>query len=51
MFSIKVEIINSYLSKLLPAQDMSEEEKQAKYEYVDKLVDYLITCFEESEYA
>ena len=51
MFSIKVDIINSYLSKLLPAQDMSEEEKQAKYNYVDKLVDYLIECFEESEYA
>ena len=45
-FSIKVEIINCYLSSLLPTQDMTEEEKQAKYKYVDNLVDFLIKCFE-----
>lgn len=44
--TIKVEIINSYLSSLLPRDDEPEEEKQAKYEYVDKLVDFLINCFE-----
>ena len=44
-FDIKVELINSYLSDLLPSPDMTEEEKQAKYEYVDKLVDFLVNCF------
>ena len=44
-FTIKVKIINNYLSDLLPDKDAKEEEKQAKYEYVDKLVDYLIACF------
>lgn len=47
-FSIKVELIKSYLSDLLPAPDMTEDEKQAKYEYVNKLVDYLIKCFRKS---
>lgn len=42
--SIKIEIINSYLSKLLPTDDMDEEMKQAKYKYVDNLVDFLIKC-------
>ena len=43
---IKVEIINSYLTALMPSKDASEEEKQAKYDYVDRLVDYLIRCIE-----
>jgi hypothetical protein len=47
-FDIKVELINRYLSSLLPTPDMTEEEKQAKYTYVDKLVDYLIKCFRKS---
>ena len=46
-FSIKVELINGYLSKLLPDKTDDEEEKQAKYNYVDKLVNFLIDCFEE----
>lgn len=46
-FDIKVEIINSYLKTLLPSPDMKEEEKQAKYAYVDSLVDFLIKCFED----
>lgn len=45
-FNIKVEIIQNYLSALLPSEKANEEEKQAKYEYVDKLVNYLINCFE-----
>lgn len=45
-FDIKVELINSYLGALLPSEDMTEEEKQAKYKYVDNLVDFLINCFE-----
>lgn len=45
-FDIKVELINGYLSTLLPSETMSEEEKQAKYKYVDNLVDFLIKCFE-----
>jgi hypothetical protein len=44
--SIKIELINGYLSSLLPTEDMSEEVKQAKYQYVDNLVDFLIKCFE-----
>lgn len=47
-FDIKVELINGYLSKLLPTPNSSEEEKQARYKYVDKLVEYLIKCFRES---
>lgn len=46
IFDIKIEIINGYLSSLLPKQDDSEELKQAKYKFVDNLVDYLINCFE-----
>lgn len=42
--SIKIEIINGYLSALLPSEDMDEETKQAKYKYVDDLVDFLIKC-------
>ena len=42
---IKVQIINGYLSALLPSPNATEEEKQAKYHYVDKLVDFLIECF------
>ena len=45
-FNIKVEIIQNYLSALLPSEKANEEERQAKYEYVDKLVNYLINCFE-----
>ena len=43
---IKIQIINSYLSTLLPTKQDSNEEKRAKYEYVDKLVNFLIDCFE-----
>lgn len=46
-FSTKVEIVNKYLTSLLPTEDMSEEEQQAKYEYVDKLVDFLMECFKQ----
>lgn len=45
-FSIKVEIINNHLSALLPTSLDDEEVKQAKYAYVDKLVDFLIDCCE-----
>ena len=45
-FTIKVEIINGYLSALLPKEEETDEEKIAKYEYVDNLVDFLIKCFE-----
>lgn len=45
-FAIKVEIINGYLSALLPKKEETDEEKIAKYEYVDNLVDFLIKCFE-----
>ena len=43
---IKVKIINSYLGWLMPKNTDSEEMKQAKYDYVDKFVDYLIGCFD-----
>lgn len=41
---IKIQIVNGYLSTLLPSDDESEESKQAKYEYVDRLVEFLIEC-------
>lgn len=44
-FDIKVEIINNYLSGLMPREDASWEEKLAKYQYIDNLVDFLIKCF------
>ena len=45
-FDIKVELINGYLSALLPTENMDEEQKQAKYKYVDDLVEFLIKCFD-----
>ena len=44
--TIKVEIINNYLGALMPSRDAPEEEKQAKYNYVDRFVEFLIRCFE-----
>lgn len=44
-FEIKVKIIKNYLTALLPLSIDSEEEKQAKYKYVDELVDFLIKSF------
>ena len=44
--SIKIEIINSYLSWLMPSNTASTEEKYAKYQYVDNFVNYLVRCFE-----
>lgn len=46
--SIKIEIINGYLGALMPDETDDEEEKQSKYAYVDKLVDFLFKCFEGS---
>ena len=45
-FDIKVELICGYLRALLPSENITEEEKKAKYKYVDNLVDFLIKCFE-----
>ena len=44
--SCKIEIINGYLGWLMPNETHSEEEKQAKYDYVNKFVDYLIECID-----
>ena len=41
---IKIEIINSYLSALMPSDKCSEEERQAKYQYVDNFVNFLMRC-------
>ena len=43
---IKVEIINTYLGWLMPKKEDSDELRQAKYDYVDKFVDYLVRCFD-----
>lgn len=43
---IKVEIIHSYLMWLMPNEKHSVEERQAKYDYIDKFVDYLIECID-----
>lgn len=45
-FDIRVELINHYLSALLPKQTDDENTKQAKYNYLDKFVDFLIDSFE-----
>lgn len=45
-FDIKVKLISIHLSALLPSNNDSDEVKQAQYEYVDRLVSYLINCFE-----
>ena len=45
-FDIRIEIINTHLSELMPSRDASEEEKQAKYKFIDRLVDFLIKSFE-----
>ena len=42
----QVEIIHSYLMWLMPNKTHSKEEKQAKYDYVNKFVDYLIECID-----
>lgn len=44
-FTIKVELINGYLSSMLPKETDDEEVKQAQYKYIDNLVDFLIKCF------
>ena len=44
--TIKIDIINSYLTALMPSRDAPEEEKQAKYDYIDRFVEFLIRCFE-----
>ena len=46
--AIKVEIIKYHLSSLLPSQEEPEEEKQVKYAYVDRLVDFLMKCLKET---
>lgn len=43
---IKVDIICGYLSDLLPDETATKEEKQAKFDYIDKLVNFLVDCFE-----
>lgn len=45
-FDIEVKIIHEHLSWLLPSKDCTSEEKEAKYDYVDKLAEYLIECIE-----
>ena len=42
----KIEIINSYLSFLMPDNNADEETKKAKYAYIDNLVNFLIRCFD-----
>lgn len=44
-FDISVELIQRYLAVLLPQEQEDEETKQAKYQYVDNLVKFLIKCF------
>ena len=45
-FSIQIEIIQSYLSWLLPSPNCTQEEKEAKYQYVDNLAEFLTQCIE-----
>jgi hypothetical protein len=43
---MRVEIISKFLMDFMPANNASDEEKEAQYQYIDKLVDFLIGCFE-----
>ena len=45
-FDIQIEIIRDYLSWLLPSPNCTQEEKEAKYQYVDNLAEFLICCIE-----
>lgn len=45
-FDIQIEFIKNYLSWLLPSENCTVEEKEAKYEYVDKLAEFLMQCIE-----
>ena len=42
----KVEIINNYLSFLMPDNNADKEVKEAKYTYIDNLVNFLVRCFD-----
>lgn len=46
-FEAKVNFINLYLKSLLPTENDTDEEKEAKIKYVDKLANFLVDCFEE----
>lgn len=43
---IRVELINRFLSALLPKEDDEEDIKEAKYNYLDKFMDFLVDSFE-----
>jgi hypothetical protein len=45
-FDIQIEFINNYLSWLLPSSNCTKEEKEAKYQYVDNLAEFLMKCVE-----
>lgn len=45
---IKIEIISTFLRSLLPEVDEPEESKTKKFNYVNKLTDYLFKCAQES---
>lgn len=45
---IKVKIINYYLRTLLPKEEDPDDVKQRKYNYVDKLVNYIIKYLEKN---
>lgn len=45
-FDIQIEIIRDYLSWLLPSDKCTKEEKEAKYQYVDNLAEFLMRCIE-----
>lgn len=45
-FDIQIEIIQTHLSWLLPSPNCTQEDKEAKYQYVDNLAEYLMKCIE-----
>ena len=45
-FDIQIEIIRTYLSWLLPSENCTKEDKEAKYKYVDDLAEFLMQCIE-----
>ena len=46
-FDIKVDLINTHLRSLLPAEDDTEDVKLSKYALTDNLVEYIINCIKD----
>ena len=48
-FTTEVKIIRTHLTWLLPSTNDTQEEREAKFDYVDRFAEYLMKCLEEDE--